>query len=76
MSLRTSKIVLLAAVAAFASLEIASAADMDTRTRSVRKPHRVAELEQVVYTPNECRTGWWQTLRSGHVRPQWGMRCR
>lgn len=23
-----------------------------------------------------CRLGWWQTLRYGHVRPLWGVRCR
>jgi len=23
-----------------------------------------------------CRLGWWQSLRFGHVRPQWGTRCR
>jgi hypothetical protein len=23
-----------------------------------------------------CRTGWWQTLRYGHVRPVWGTWCR
>ncbi len=22
-----------------------------------------------------CSEGWWQTLRYGHVRPQWGIRC-
>jgi hypothetical protein len=22
-----------------------------------------------------CEVGWWQTLRYGHVRPRWGMRC-
>jgi hypothetical protein len=22
-----------------------------------------------------CSEGWWQTLRYGHVRPQWGVRC-
>jgi hypothetical protein len=22
-----------------------------------------------------CSVGWWQTLRYGHVRPQWGLRC-
>ncbi len=22
-----------------------------------------------------CRLGWWQTLRYGHVRPYWGIRC-
>jgi hypothetical protein len=24
---------------------------------------------------NACSEGWWQTLRYGHVRPQWGVRC-
>jgi hypothetical protein len=24
---------------------------------------------------NVCSAGWWQTLRYGHVRPQWGIRC-
>jgi len=23
-----------------------------------------------------CSLGWWQTLRFGHVRPSWGIRCR
>ena len=22
-----------------------------------------------------CTVGWWQTLRYGHVRPEWGVRC-
>jgi hypothetical protein len=22
-----------------------------------------------------CSVGWWQTLRYGHVRPYWGIRC-
>jgi hypothetical protein len=22
-----------------------------------------------------CSVGWWQTLRYGHVRPVWGVRC-
>jgi hypothetical protein len=22
-----------------------------------------------------CSVGWWQTLRFGHVRPSWGVRC-
>jgi hypothetical protein len=25
------------------------------------------------YSP--CRTGWWQSLRHGHVRPHWGTIC-
>ncbi len=37
--------------------------------------HRVAYVE---YVPDygACRTGWWQTLRYGHVRPRWGTWCR
>lgn len=36
-----------------------------------------AHLAYVEYAPdNECRVGWWQTLRYGHVRPRWGAWCR
>lgn len=37
-------------------------------------PH-VAYVE---YVPDygRCRTGWWQTVRYGHVRPKWGTWCR
>ncbi len=37
--------------------------------------HHVAYVE---YVPayGACRTGWWQTLRYGHVRPYWGTWCR
>jgi hypothetical protein len=73
--IRGSNVILLAAVAGLLSADIASAADLDVRTRGVRA-RRVAALEQVVYTPGECRVGWWQTLRAGHVRPLWGVRCR
>jgi hypothetical protein len=39
-----------------------------------RHPH-VAYVEYLQgYGP--CRTGWWQTLRYGHVRPRWGTWCR
>lgn len=36
---------------------------------------RVAYVE---YAPDysACRTGWWQSLRYGHVRPHWGTWCR
>lgn len=39
--------------------------------RHKRDHHRVADLDD-----NRCRLGWWQTLRFGHVRPSWGIRCR
>ncbi len=37
--------------------------------------HHVAYIE---YAPeyDACRTGWWQTLRYGRVRPRWGTWCR
>ena len=39
--------------------------------------HRVAYAEpgpDYAYG-SACSVGWWQTLRYGHVRPQWGVRC-
>jgi hypothetical protein len=37
-----------------------------------------AHVAYVDYLPDysACRTGWWQTLRYGHVRPVWGTWCR
>ncbi|MFZ3358963.1 MAG: hypothetical protein WCA56_24315 [Xanthobacteraceae bacterium] len=37
-----------------------------------------APVAYVDYVPTDasCRTGWWQTLRHGHVRPRWGTWCR
>jgi hypothetical protein len=35
-----------------------------------KRHHRIALVE-----PWPCQAGWWQTLRYGHVRPRWGMRC-
>jgi hypothetical protein len=37
---------------------------------------RIAYSEDAAMPPPFCRLGWWQTLRDGHVRPQWGLRCR
>jgi hypothetical protein len=34
--------------------------------------HRVAYAGS---DPAYCSVGWWQTLRYGHVRPSWGVRC-
>lgn len=39
-----------------------------------------AHIAYVEYVPTPaygaCRTGWWQTLRYGHVQPTWGTWCR
>jgi hypothetical protein len=37
-----------------------------------------AHVAYVDYAPDysACRTGWWQTLRYGHVHPVWGTWCR
>jgi hypothetical protein len=34
-------------------------------------PHLVAYFESTA----PCRTGWWQTLHYGHVRPRWATFC-
>ncbi len=36
---------------------------------------RVAYAAPDMAYGNACSEGWWQTLRYGHVRPQWGVRC-
>ena len=41
------------------------------RIRHKRYHYRVADFQY-----DHCRLGWWQTLRFGHVRPYWGVRCR
>jgi hypothetical protein len=42
-----------------------------------RRPYR-HHASYVEATPDysNCREGWWQTLRYGHVRPVWGTWCR
>ena len=36
----------------------------------------VAYVEAVPTDYGSCRTGWWQSVRYGHVRPYWGVLCR
>lgn len=62
------------ALAGLLPLGNAVAADLDVRPHYKRYRH-VASLEQVTFTP-ECRVGWWQTVRYGHVQPRWAVRCR
>jgi hypothetical protein len=51
------------------------AADGWEHYRHYRHHAHLAYVETVAdYGP--CRTGWWQTLRYGHVRPVWGSWCR
>jgi hypothetical protein len=37
--------------------------------------HRVAYAGSDPASDSACSVGWWQTLRYGHVRPRWGIRC-
>jgi hypothetical protein len=37
--------------------------------------HRVAYAGPDPAYDGACSVGWWQTLRYGHVRPSWGVRC-
>lgn len=61
---------------ALLQLDVAGAADMTVEGSYFKKHRKVASLEYVSDVQSDCRVGWWQTLRSGHVRPRWGMRCR
>jgi hypothetical protein len=40
------------------------------------KHHAHVAYVEYVSGYGACRTGWWQTLRYGHVRPRWGTWCR
>jgi hypothetical protein len=51
------------------------AADGSEHYRHYRHHSHVAYVETVA-DYGSCRTGWWQTLRYGHVRPVWGSWCR
>ena len=37
--------------------------------------HRLAYAGSDPASDGACSVGWWQTLRYGHVRPRWGVRC-
>lgn len=42
-----------------------------------RRHHsHVSYVEYVPAYGEACRSGWWQTLRYGHVRPKWRTWCR
>jgi hypothetical protein len=73
---KTSGLALLMLVVGLLFIDLANAADLDARGPYRHRYRRVASLEQVSYTSSDCRVGWWQTLRSGHVRPRWGAICR
>jgi hypothetical protein len=49
----------------------------DGYVRQYRHRHgvRVAYAGPDLAYESACSVGWWQTLRYGHVRPQWGVRC-
>jgi hypothetical protein len=52
-----------------------SSADLDRDVIQWKKSRRVAYVDTTVPSSTLCRTGWWQTLRYGHVRPRWGTIC-
>jgi hypothetical protein len=53
----------------------ATGAGRDLATWHRSKYRQYANVEATVPTNAPCRTGWWQTLRYGHVRPHWGTLC-
>jgi hypothetical protein len=53
-------------------LDDAARADQHLRIAHSQKYRRVAYSTS---TDTLCRTGWWQTLTYGHVRPRWGTFC-
>jgi hypothetical protein len=53
----------------------ASSAERDLATGHRSKYRHYANVEATVLANAPCRTGWWQTLRYGHVRPHWGTLC-
>ena len=48
----------------------------DSWTYHHRRHHQHVTLAEYLPAYGTCRTGWWQTLRYGHVRPRWGTWCR
>jgi|HubBroStandDraft_5_1064220.scaffolds.fasta_scaffold348863_2 hypothetical protein len=42
--------------------------------------HRHHNIQTAYLLPSDelgnCRIGWWQTLRYGHVHPRWAVWCR
>lgn len=50
------------------------AADGWAYHRPYKHPH--AAYVEAVPDYGVCRVGWWQTVRYGHVRPQWAEYCR
>jgi hypothetical protein len=68
----------IAVLAATLPLEQATAAHRSWRNhaRHYHHHHRVARVELAPADYSNCRWGWWQSLRYGHVQPYWGARCR
>jgi hypothetical protein len=54
----------------------AAGADRNASLRDSKKHQRMAYLDAAPVNYEFCQTGWWQTLRYGHVRPQWRTGCR
>jgi hypothetical protein len=52
-----------------------SGAERNLSSNPRSKYRHYANVEATVLANAPCRTGWWQTLRYGHVRPHWGTLC-
>jgi hypothetical protein len=56
-------------------LDEAAGAGRHIKTAHWQKYRQVAHLDLPIPGNIPCRTGWWQTLRYGHVRSHWGTVC-
>lgn len=66
-----SLIVIAICAVVLAGLIVPDVASADGYRWKHKRYHRIASVGPWP----ACEVGWWQTLRYGHVRPRWGMRC-
>jgi hypothetical protein len=73
---RLSPLLLAVTAVLTVTLALFESARADEFYRHYKHHVRVAYAEPDPTYDSACSVGWWQTLRYGHVRPQWGVRCR
>jgi hypothetical protein len=66
---------LAASALAIGVLDEAAGAGHHLKMAYWQKYRQVAHVDSGIPGTIPCRTGWWQTLRYGHVRPHWGTVC-
>ncbi len=75
--LLTAMVAVASALGFFGALSAASADGMPAKPRHHHHRHYYKTVMQEADAGYlACRTGWWQTVRDGHVRPHWGTYCR